>query len=100
MSLERELELHVVEELLNPKEEPRDVEQPQVEEQRVVETTHAKPSTRYGRKCARHANIFSIDARDNVGAPTSQCRQRRSLEWYTVYMAFMREGIEIKPSFL
>ena len=72
MSLERELELHAVEELLAPKEEPQDVEKPQAKEKRVVETTHAEPSTRDGKKCTRYADELLLDARENVGAPTSQ----------------------------
>ena len=45
MSLERELDLHVEEELLVPKDEPQDVEKPHVEDHGVAETTHAEPST-------------------------------------------------------
>lgn len=49
-SLERELQLHVVEELLAPKEEHQDdVEQPHVEEQEVEAPTLAQ-SSRNGRK--------------------------------------------------
>ena len=38
ISLQRELQLHAVDEILAPKEEPQDVEQPQEQEHRVVET--------------------------------------------------------------
>lgn len=38
------------------------------------------------------------DARENVGEPTSQHRQRRSPDWYTGYMALMSESVEIEPS--
>ena len=95
MSLERELEFHAIEELLAPKDEPQDVEQPQEKEQRVVETTHLYPSTKNGRKCTREADLLLLDARENVGAPTSQCRKRRSPERYTGYMDLMSEGIDI-----
>ena len=55
MSLDRELEFHVDEELLVLKDEPQDVEQPQSEDHGVAETTHAEPSTRNGRKRTREA---------------------------------------------
>ena len=61
-----------------PKYEPKDVEQPQAEEKIVVETIHAGPSTRDRRKYTKEANKLFVYARENVGAPTSQCRQRRS----------------------
>eukprot|EP00253_Pinus_taeda_P009800 PITA_09800 len=38
------------------------------------------------------------DVRENVGAPTSQRRQRRSLDRYTSYMALMSESVEVEPS--
>ena len=48
-SLEREPHLHADEELLVPKDEPQDVDQPQEEFHGVEETTHAAPTIR-GRK--------------------------------------------------
>ena len=39
--LERELDLHAVEEFLVPKDEPLDVDQPQEEIHGVEESTHA-----------------------------------------------------------
>ena len=39
-----------------------------------------------------------MDARKNVGQPSSQCRQRRSLEQYTGYMALVGECVESEPS--
>ena len=63
--------MHAVEDLLASKDEPQDVEHPQAKEKRVVETSNADPSTRDGRKCTREANKLLLDARDNVGAPTS-----------------------------
>jgi hypothetical protein len=50
LSLERELDLHVEEELLVPKDEPQDVDQPHEEIHGVEETTQAEPSIRNGRK--------------------------------------------------
>ena len=76
--LERELDLHAEEELLVPKDEPQDVEQPHAKQHRVEETTHAEPSTRNGTKCTREARILMLDVIEHVGAPTSQCRHRRS----------------------
>ena len=45
-SLEREPHLHANEELLVPKDEPYDVDQPQEEVHGVEETTHAAPTIR------------------------------------------------------
>ena len=44
--LEREPHLHADEELLVPKDEPQDVDQPQEEVHGVEETTHAAPTIR------------------------------------------------------
>jgi len=79
--LERELELHVVEELLAPK-----VEQPHIYAEKPhgedpgVETSTQVESSREGRKHTREANRLFDDARENMGAPTSQRRQRRPPE--------------------
>ena len=71
-SLERELQLHVVEEILAPKEEPQiDVEHPHVEDP-GVETSTQEESSKDGRKCTREADRLFHDERENVGAPTSQ----------------------------
>ena len=88
--------MHAVEELLSPKEEPQDVDNPQEEEQRVDAPTHANKS-KNGNNHSREADKLVLDARDNVGAPTSQHRQRRSLDRYTGYMALMSESVEIEP---
>ena len=74
LSLEREIDLHVDEELLVPKDEPHDVEQPQAEDHGVAKITHADPSTRNGRKCTKEVDRLMLDAIDHVGAPKSQCR--------------------------
>ena len=39
-----------------------------------------------------------LDARDNVGQPSSLRRHRRSLEWYTSYMALVGECVDSEPS--
>jgi len=74
LSLERELDLHANEELLVPKDEPKDVEQPHEEDHGVVETTHAEPSTKHGRRCTKEAEKLILDVTKHVGAPTSQRR--------------------------
>ena len=56
LALERELDLHVEEELLVPKYESLDVYQPQEEVHGVEETTHVAPTTN---DCAR-SEIFSL----------------------------------------
>lgn len=97
-SLERELQLHVDEDILALKEEPQDdMEQPHVEEQRVEAPTYAV-SSRDGRKCTREANRLMHDTRKNLGEPTSQRMQRRSQNHYTGYMALMSESVEIDSS--
>ena len=66
--LERELHLHVDEELLVPKYEPLYVDQPQEEVHGVEETTHAMPNIR-GRKRTTEAERLNLDAVQNVGVP-------------------------------
>jgi len=96
-SLGREFQLHADEELLAPKEEPQDdVEHPHAKEQRVEAPIHAETS-RDGRKHTREADLMH-DARENVEAPTSHRRQRRSPNQYTSYMALMSESVEIDSS--
>ena len=69
-SLERELHLHADEELLVPKEELPDVDQPQEEVQEVEETTQAASTIR-GRMRTTEAERLAQDAKKVVGAPTS-----------------------------
>ena len=76
LSLERELHLHTEEELLVPKYEPLDVDQPQEEIHRVGESTHAEPNIRQGRNHTTEVERLKIDVAQNVGVPTSQRRQR------------------------
>ena len=87
-----------MEEFLVPKEEEpqSDAEQPHVEVP-GVETSTQVESSRDGWKRTREANILLEDARENVGAPSSQRRQRRSTERYTGYMALARECVETDP---
>jgi hypothetical protein len=76
LSLERELDLHVEEELLVPKDESQDVDQPHEEIHGVEETTQADPSIRNGIKHTMEADKLRLDVAQNAGAPTSQHRQR------------------------
>jgi len=62
-----------------------------------VEKPHVETS-RDGRNHTREVDRLMHDARENVGAPTSHHRQRRSLDQYTSYMALMRESVEVEPS--
>jgi len=68
--LEREPHLHVNEELLVPKDELQDVDQPQDEVHGVEETTHAAPTIR-GRKRTTEAERLAQDAEKVVGPPTT-----------------------------
>jgi hypothetical protein len=76
--LERELDLHAEEELLVPKDESQDVDQPHEEVHRVEETTQADPSIKNVRKHTTKADRLRLDAAQNIGAPISQYRQRQS----------------------
>lgn len=72
VSLERELELHANEELLDPKVEDAqiDVEQSHAEDSGVETSTQAE-SSREGRKHTKEVDKLLDNARENVGAPTS-----------------------------
>ena len=74
LSLERELDLHAEEELMVPKDESQDVGQPHEEVHVVDETTQVEPSIRNGRKKTIEDDRLRLDATQNVGAPTSQCK--------------------------
>ena len=56
-------------------------------------------TVRHGDKllCNKADRLFQ-DVRENMGAPTSQCKQRRSMDWYIDNMALMSELVEIEPS--
>ena len=76
LSLERELNLHAEEELLVPKDESLDVDQPQEGVHGVEESTHVVSTIKTSRRHTTEADRFRLDAAQNVGAPTSQHRQR------------------------
>ena len=79
-------------------EEPQtDVEQSHAKVLGVETSTQAE-SSRDGQKPTREADRLLRDARENVGVPSSKCRQRRSPERYTRYMALAGECVEIEPS--
>ena len=61
LSLERELDLHAEEELLVPKDESQDVDQPHEEVHGVAENTHAEPFIRNGRRCTTEADRLRLD---------------------------------------
>ena len=96
-SLEREPHLHAEEELLVPKDELQDVDQPHEEVHGVEETTHAAPTIR-GRKHTTEAERLAQDAEKVVGPPTTQHRQRQSLDRYTGYMALVSQCVVTSPS--
>jgi hypothetical protein len=62
LSLEREIDLHVEEELLVPKDESQDVDQPHEEVHGVEEATHEDPSIRNGLKQAPQSWYTRIDS--------------------------------------
>ena len=84
--------------MLVPKDESEDVDQPHEEVHGVEENTHADPYFRNGRRCTMKADRLRIDAVENVGAPTSQCRQRQSHDQFTGYMNIMSKCIVTKLS--
>ena len=71
LSLERELDLHVEEELLVPKDESLDVDQLEEEVHGVEESTYVDPTIKTGRRCTIESNRLRLDATQNVGAPNS-----------------------------
>jgi hypothetical protein len=97
LSLERELELHAEEELLVPKDESQDVDHPHEEVHVMEEATHVEPSIRNGRKCTTKDDRLRLDVAQNVGAPTSQHKQRQSHDRFTRYMTLMIKCIVIEP---
>jgi hypothetical protein len=64
----------------------------------VEETTQAESSIINGRKRTTEVDRLRLDAAQNVGAPTSQCRQRSSPDRFDGYMALMRKCIMNEPS--
>ena len=63
-----------------------------------METSTQEESSRDGQKLTREADRLLEDVRENVGAPSSQRKQRRSSERYTGYRALARECVETEPS--
>jgi hypothetical protein len=98
LSLERELDLHAKEELLVPKDESQDVDQPHEEVHGVEKTTQANPSIINGRKRTTEVDRLRLDDAQNVGAPTSQGRQIQSPDQFARYMALMSKCIVTEPS--
>jgi hypothetical protein len=98
LSLERELDLHAEEELSVPKDESQDVDRPHEEVHGMEEATHAEPSIGNGRKRSMEVDRLGLDAAQNVGAPTSQRRQRQSPDQFTGYMTLMSKCIVTGPS--
>ena len=89
LSLERELDLHVEEELLVPKYESLDVDQPQEEVHGVEESTHLEPNIKTGRRRTTEDDRLRLNVAQNVGAPTSKHKQRESPDQFTGYMALV-----------
>jgi hypothetical protein len=98
LSLERELDLHAEEELLVPKDESQDVDQPHEEVHGVEETTQAEPSIRNGRKRTTEVERLRLDGAQNVGTPISQHRQRDFPDRFAGYMDLMRKCVVTEPS--
>jgi hypothetical protein len=96
-SLERELDLHAKEELLVPKDESQDVDQPREEVHGVEESTQADPSIINGRKCTTEDDRLRLDVAQNVGAPTSQRRYRLYPDRFTGYMDLVSKCIVTEP---
>ena len=63
-----------------------------------METSTQAESSRDGRKHTIEADRLFEDARENVGTPSSQRRQRKSPERYTRFMALVGEFVETEPS--
>lgn len=97
-SFESKLQLHLDQNILALKEVPQEVvEKSQAKEQRLETPTQAETS-REGRKKSREVERIFHDARENLGAPTSHRRQRRSSSQHTGYMALMGELVEAQSS--
>ena len=61
LSLERELHLHVEEELIVPKDEPQDVDQRQEEDHGVEESTHTEPNIKIGKRHTTEAERMKLN---------------------------------------
>ena len=98
LCLERELDLHAEEELLVPKDEYEDVDQPHEEVHGMEENTNAEKTIRNGRRRTIEVDRLRLDVEENVGAPTSHHRQRQSPDQFIGYMALMRKCIVTETS--
>ena len=74
------------------------MDQPHEEVHEVEENTHAEPSIINGKRHITEADRLRLDATENIGAPNSKRRQRKSLNRFTGYMALMRKCIVTEPS--
>ena len=63
-----------------------------------METSTQAESSREGRKRTREADRLLDDKQENVGAPSSQCKQRGSSERYNRYMELMGACVVTEPS--
>ena len=61
-------------------------------------STHIDSTIKIGRRCTTEADRLRLDVAQNVGAPTSQRRQRESPDLFTGYMDLMRKCIVTNPS--
>ena len=100
LSLERELDLHAEGELLVPKDESQDVEQPYAEDHGVAENNHAEPSIRNGRRRTTEDDRLRLDAQENVGAPTSQRKQRQSPDRCIVTKPYSFQEVVQQPTWV
>ena len=62
-----------------------------------MDTSTQEESSRDGRKRMREVDRLLSDARENVGEPSSQRRQRRSLDRYSGYMSLVGKCVETEP---
>lgn len=60
--------------------------------------TRSEPS-REGKKRTREVERLMQDARENLGPPSNQCRQRSSPYRYSGYMALMTKLVETDSSY-
>ena len=97
LSLERDLDLHAEEELLVPKDESLDVDQPCEEVHGVEESTHTDPNIKTGRRCTIEVERLKLGVAQNVGDLSSLRKQRKSPDRFTGYMARIRKCIVTKP---
>ena len=64
----------------------------------MEESTHVDPNIITSRRRTTEAEKLKLDATQNLGAPTSQRKQRQSPGRFTRYMALMSKCIVTEPS--